>query len=93
MTKGCIEQFSDRAGRNASERRAGLEKGNAGADPPEIRGRPMADREVKRREHRDVPAGVVAPACAEEGRRGNTGSPVGGVQEVDPNRWTARQLK
>ena len=29
--------------------------------------------------HRAVPAGVVAPACLQDGRRGNTGSPVGGV--------------
>ena len=28
--------------------------------------------------HRAVPAGVVASACTEDGRRGNTGSPVGG---------------
>ena len=51
----------------------------------------MADREVKRREHRDVPAGVVAPACAEEGRRGNTGSPVGGVHApTGPSREVGR---
>ena len=36
-------------------------------------------REEKRHKHRAVPAGVVALACMEEGRRGNTGSPVGGV--------------
>ena len=62
-----------------SERRAGLETGNAEADPPAVRGRPMAGREEKRQVHRSVFAGVVASACMEEGRRGNTGSPVGGV--------------
>ena len=39
----------------------------------------MAVREEKRHKHRAVPAGVMALACMEEGRRGNTGSPVGGV--------------
>ena len=32
-------RFSERAGRNASERRAGLETSNAEADPPLTRGR------------------------------------------------------
>lgn len=38
----------DQAGRNASERRAGLERFNVGADPPLTRGRPpsLANRET-----------------------------------------------
>ena len=41
-----------------------------------IRGRPLTAREGKRQEHRAVPTGVLASACAEDGKRGNTGSPV-----------------
>jgi len=33
--KGSLWGVSEHAGRNASERRAGLEKGNVGAEPPE----------------------------------------------------------
>jgi len=43
--KGRHGWLSDHAGRNASERRAGLETGVAEADPPELRGRPLASRE------------------------------------------------
>ena len=32
--EGRLGRLGERAGRNASERRAGLEKGNAEADPP-----------------------------------------------------------
>ena len=35
--------------------------------------------------HRAAPAGVMALACMEEGRRGNTGSPVGGVARINRN--------
>ena len=34
MSKERLGRFSERAGRNASERRAGLETSNAEADPP-----------------------------------------------------------
>ena len=68
--KGSLKRLSERAGRNASERRAGLEKGNVGADPPELRGRPplRSTRPApKRPEARAIrlrgPAGVVATAC------------------------------
>ena len=61
---------------------------DAGADPPEIRGRPTAAREEKQRMHRAVSAGVVVLACVEDGKRGNTGSPVGGVARA--NRTPAR---
>ena len=43
--KGRHGRLSDHAGRNASERRAGLETDNTEADPPDFRGRPLADRE------------------------------------------------
>ena len=43
--KGRLGRLSDHAGRNASERRAGLETLNAEADPTVMRGRPPAGRE------------------------------------------------
>ena len=61
---------------------------DAGADPPEIRGRPTAVREEKQRKHRIVPVGVMVLACMEDGKRGNTGSPDGGVARA--NRHPAR---
>ena len=45
-------------------------------------------REEKQHMHRAVPAGVVVLACMEDGKRGNTGSPVGGVARA--NRHPAR---
>jgi len=39
MQKGRLGRFSEHAGCNASERRAGLEKHDAEADPPMFRGR------------------------------------------------------
>ena len=44
--KGRVVRFSEHAGRNVSERRAGLETVDADADPPEVRGRPVAGREA-----------------------------------------------
>ncbi len=46
VSKGCLGRLSEQAGRNASERRAGLETRNAGADPPQNRGRLSAVREA-----------------------------------------------
>jgi hypothetical protein len=54
------------AGRNASERRAGLERSNVGADPPLTRGRPpsLANR---------VPVGIGRPKSdlTQRSHRGN----------------------
>ena len=76
--KGRLGRLSDHAGRNASERRAGLETSNAEADPPVSRGRLPAGG--KRTTNAPVgSAGVVAGARMEEGDGSNTGSPVGGV--------------
>ena len=71
-------RLSEHAGRNASERRAGLEKHNAEADPPLYRGRQPASGKRATRAP-GVSAGVWAAACVQEGDGGNTGSPVGGV--------------
>ena len=46
QVEGLQEQLSDHAGRNTSERQAGLEKRNGGADPPRLRGRPMVGKEA-----------------------------------------------
>jgi hypothetical protein len=74
---------ADRAGRNVSKHRAGLERRNVGADPPLERGRPVSS--VKRARHAaDDPAGVVMAArtgherCATRevcDRGGETASP------------------
>ena len=64
---GRLGRLSDHAGRNASERRAGLETSNAGADPPVSRGRlPAAGKRATNAPA--GPAGVVAAARMEGGR-------------------------
>ena len=74
---GCLGRPGDRAGRAASERRAGLETCNAEADPTVSRGRlPLAGKRATRALAGS--AGVVAAARMEEGEGSNTGSPVGG---------------
>ncbi len=53
--KGCLGQLREQAGCNASERRAGLETNDVGADPTMGRGRPMSQLHVERlklRSHR-----------------------------------------
>jgi hypothetical protein len=52
---------ADRAGRNASEHRAGLERVNVGADPPHKRGRPPSSAK-RARYAADDPTGVVVAA-------------------------------
>jgi hypothetical protein len=64
--EGRVRRLGKHAGRNVSKRRAGLEKGNAGADPPEIRGRPKTTERYERTGFVG-PAGVVATACMERG--------------------------
>jgi hypothetical protein len=64
--EGRVRRLGKHAGRNVSERRAGLEKGNAGADPPEIRGRPKTTERYERTGFVG-PAGVVATACMQRG--------------------------
>ena len=75
--KGRLRRLREHAGRNASERRAGLETGNAEADPPEIRGRPPSLGEASDRALSGS-AGVVATACLHKEIDRNTGSPSGG---------------
>ena len=59
--RAAVGRLSERAGRNASERRAGLETVNAEADPPRSRGRLPATGNAKalgeRTKHRLPPPG------------------------------------
>ncbi len=82
--KGSLRRLCEQTGRNASERRAGLEKRNAGADPSLRRGRPPlrstrfpTEKGEARGDRLRSPAGVVTMACLHGDQR-NTGSPVGG---------------
>ena len=77
--KGRLRRPRERTGRNVSERRAGLENGDAAADPTELWGRPMPMGEHERISPIG-PAGVMATACKQEGTRRNTGSPSGDSQ-------------
>ena len=63
-----------------SERRAGLETCNAGADSTGLRGRPPIGREASDGMHRPVSAGAMVSARMEDGRCGNTGSHAGAVR-------------
>ena len=85
--KGRRGRFSDHAGRNATERRAGPETCDAEADPPATRGRlPAVGKRATGAP--TVSAGVLATARMEEGNGRNTGSPAGGVARA--NRQPAR---
>ena len=84
MKKGRLGRFSEHAGRNASERRAGLETNNAEADPPCLRGRLAAVGKRATRAPSDS-AGVLTAACVQERDSSNTGSPVGGVHAPTRN--------
>jgi hypothetical protein len=80
--KGPFQRPRDQAGRNASERRAGLERSDVGADPPYLRGRPPSmghwgtvgigrpASDSTQRSHRGIGDGMP-----EEEIRSNTGSP------------------
>ena len=68
--RAAVGRLSERAGRNASERRAGLEKVDAEADPPMSRGRLPATGAAQWGVKRTCPvvsAGVLATACTRRG--------------------------
>ena len=69
IARRCREQ----AGHNGSERRAGLEKIDAGADPADIGGRPPWSLTGEQLDPCDHPAGVVAMACLHRENGRNTG--------------------
>ena len=63
----------EQAGRNVSERRAGLENFNVGADPPMSRGRPLSWGSGERHPLTHDPTGVVATARLHREIGRNTG--------------------
>ena len=75
--KGCLGQLREQAGRNASERRAGLETSNVGADPTKGRGRPSLQTLQGATGVCD-PTGVMAMACLHKETSSNTRNPSGG---------------
>ena len=82
-------RFSARAGRNARERRAGLEKPNAEADPPTFRGRLPATGDAtedcgERHQAGRLRRGSGDSLCA-KGSGCNPGSPVGGAHASTGN--------
>ncbi len=76
-----VKRLREQAGRNASERRAGLENFNVGADPSLTRGRPPSPGKGERLILTGGPTGVVATACLHKETGRNTG---------DPRRWSVR---
>ena len=87
--RGRRGRFSERAGRNASERRAGLEKLNAEADPPTFRGSLPATGDAtedggERHQAGRLRRGSGDGMCA-KGSGCNTGSPVGGAHASPGN--------
>ena len=78
MERAAIGRLSDHAGCNVSERRAGLETSDVGADPPVLRGRLPSVGKRTTQAPTD-PTGVMAAARMEEEDGSNTGSPVGGA--------------
>jgi hypothetical protein len=74
--KGRLGRLCEQAGRNASERRAGLETQNVGADPAKGWGRPPSQVFLGERQHPSCgPTGVMATACLYMEIERNTGSP------------------
>ena len=65
-------RFSEHAGRNARERRAGLEKLDAEADPPMDRGRLPATGSAHWGRRPVASAGVGAAACVQDERGSNS---------------------
>ena len=72
--KGSCKRVSERAGPNMSEHRASLEKGNANADPIEIRGRLTGRGKRAKSAPRPYRRGSGEDMCATE-TCGNTGNP------------------
>lgn len=81
---------ADRAGRNVSKHRAGLERRNVGADPPLERGRPPSS--VKRaRNATDDPAGVVMAARTGHEWCATREVCDRGVEMAPPRQWRIRE--
>src|SRR5271165_4066127 len=72
------------AGRNASERRASLEKDDAQADPTAISGKADTIGRIERGSTPDRCAGVLATACT-QGKRTQHGKPQGVISDAQPD--------
>ena len=75
LMERTVKRFREQAGRNASERRAGLETGNVGADPAKGWGRPRSQVSGERLDPTCGPTGVMATACLHKEIGRNTGDP------------------
>jgi hypothetical protein len=69
-----VQRFREQAGRNVSERRAGLEKWRCGSRPGPNAGKADVVVSGERNDPNYGPTGVVATACL-QGERRNTGGP------------------
>jgi hypothetical protein len=85
--EGRFWRLGKHAGRNTSERYAGPEKGNAGADPPEIRGRPKLMESYERISFHQSCRGS-GDGMQVKGIKRNTGSPSG---ESSTNQLATRE--
>ena len=79
LMERTVQRFREQAGRNVSERRAGLETSNVGADPAKGWGRPLSQVSGERNDPSCGPTGVMATACLHQEIGRNTG---------DPRPWT-----
>ena len=70
-----VQRLREQAGRNASERRAGLETVNVGADPPQKRGRPPSLVNTE---------GLTAPHRSDPIQRSHRGNGDGMSAQGDP---------
>jgi hypothetical protein len=86
--KGSYKRVSERAGPNMSEHRASLEKGNANADPVEIRGRLAGRGKRAKKAPRPYRRGSGEDMRATE-TCGNAGNPTR-WEDKAPNRQPAR---
>ena len=89
LVQRVARRLGEHAGRNVSERRAGLEKTNAGADPPRFRGRPKLMESYERTKFHQSCRGISDGMQAKWTIR-NTGSPSG---DCGRNQLAARERK
>ena len=84
LVQRVARRLGERAGRNVSKRCAGLEKTNAGADPPRFRGRPKLVERYERTSSFHQTCRGIGDGMQAKGTIRNTGSPSGdrGVDQL-----------
>ena len=82
--------FREQAGRNVSERRAGLEKRDVGADPARGWGRPPSWLTGERNDPSHGPTGVLATACLYTEIDATRETPDGGYGQREAREGQAR---